>query len=251
MYIHCRSWLFPCGHGVWTCTTELAYWEPGCPSVYPQTTAPPPGDCRMVGGACQFTNTTLECTTRLNSCQGYQCVSASDVTESPGCAFGGQYPQPDELCLPINGTCQWYDPCVSWPGFCQSGYRCGSIDQYYQFMFGPQPICVPRPPNWVRPPPPGECTVTNGQCQWNSKWLIWDQLCRCYYSHKTLYICTCAGYLALVMVGIKYCPTTCGVCHKVYYVYIPGRPDCYGLSQTSVIHYPLSCTMINLHNLRV
>ena len=171
-----RSWLFPCGHGVWTCTTEAEYWgfvygpQPGCPSTFPQTTAPPPGECQVVDGVCQFTNQTLECSTQLNTCQGYQCGSVSDNTERPpGCSFGGQYPEPDELCLPVNGSCQWYNPCTSWVGHCWSGYTCGSLDQYYQFRLGPQPICVPPPPGWVRPDPPGECTVTNGQCHWNSK----------------------------------------------------------------------------------
>lgn len=173
----CRSWLFPCGEGRWTCTTDESYWQfrygpqPGCPAIYPQTTAPPPGDCQMVDGMCQFTNATLECTTWLNSCLGYQCGSTSEYSAflaSPGpvCSFGGQYPQPDDLCLPINGTCQWYNPCRSWRGFCLSGYNCGTADQYYQFRFGPQPLCAP---GWVESDPPGECAVRNGQCDWYSK----------------------------------------------------------------------------------
>ena len=184
-YFVCRSWLFPCGSGTWTCTTDEQYWrfrrgpQPGCPAVYPQTTAPPPGDCQMVDGTCQFTNDTLECTTWLNSCQGYRCGSTSEYNAflaSPGpvCPFGGQYPQPDDICLPINGSCQWYNPCRTWRGFCLSGYNCGTAAQYYQFIFGPQPICALPPPGWVEPEPPGDCAVRNGQCEWYSKFTVYN-----------------------------------------------------------------------------
>lgn len=189
-----RSWLFPCGEGRWTCSTDEAFWrfrygpQPGCPAIYPQTTGPPPGDCRPVDGMCQFTNATLECTTWLNSCRGYQCGSTSEYNAflaSPGpvCSFGGQYPQPDDLCLPINGTCQWYNPCRTWRGFCLSGYNCGTADRYYQFRFGPQPLCALPPPGWVEPEPPGECAVRNGQCDWYSKLITYM------YVHVNLAFC--------------------------------------------------------------
>ena len=128
----------------------------------------------MVDGVCQFTNASQDCTTWLNTCQGYQCGTESEYRAfltAPGavCPFGGQYPQPDDICVPINDTCQWYNPCRSWRGFCYSGYNCGTTDQYYQFLFGPQPSCAPPPPGWVEPIPPGECAVRNGQCDWYSK----------------------------------------------------------------------------------
>lgn len=148
--------------------------------MYPLTTAPPPGECQVVDGQCQFTNTTLECTTWLNTCRGYQCGTVAEYQaflEAPGatCSFGGQYPQPDDLCVPINNTCQWYNPCRAWRGFCWSGYNCGTTDQYYRFILGPQPLCSLPPPGWVEPHPPGECAVMNGGCNWYSKFLqMWQ-----------------------------------------------------------------------------
>ena len=173
--------MFPCGHGIWTCGTEEQYWrfhhgpQPECPAVYPLTTAPPPGECLMVNGACQFTNASLECATWLNSCQGYQCGSMSEWQGAAPDTMC-QYPLPDELCLPINNTCQWYNPCRSWRGFCQSGYNCGTADQYYQFLFGPQPPCPLPPSGWVPPDPPGECAMRNGQCDWYSKLFLSNHL---------------------------------------------------------------------------
>ena len=173
--------MLPCENGTWTCGSDEQYWRfrlygsrISCPVPYPQTTAPPPGECEVVNGVCQFTNASLECATWLNSCTGYQCGSVSEYgafLEAPGpaCPLGSQYPEPDDLCIPINDTCQWYNPCRSWRGFCWAGYNCGANAQYYQFILGPQPLCSPPPPGWVPPLPPGNCAVRSGQCDWYSK----------------------------------------------------------------------------------
>ena len=169
--------MWPCEGGEWRCTSEETYGrfnfgpQPGCPTL-PITVPQPSGKCRLVKGICQYTNSSLECATWVPSGDyRYICGSVAErdqALESKG-SFIGNPPVPDQLCLPINGTCQWYNPCRFWKGFCSSPYRCGSIDDYLAFQFGPQPLCAPPPKGWVTPIPPGECIITDKQCRWSSK----------------------------------------------------------------------------------
>ena len=176
-----RPWLFPCGKGSWVCTSEAAYWsfifgpKPGCPSQYPQTTAPPPGDCRLVNGVCQFTESMLKCKTWVDQLSGNKCGSVTEYvafTKSYGAVVPkgfGQYPPPNQLCLPENGSCRWYDPCVSWREFCTKDSVCGSADEYYAFVYGPRPPCPVVPPGRIPTEPPGQCAIDNDHCDWYGK----------------------------------------------------------------------------------
>ena len=169
-----RSWLFPCGRGSWVCTTEADYWhfifgpQPECPSIYPQTTAPPPGECRMVEGQCKFTDSTLTCKTWVEPLSGNKCGTVSEYdafTKRHGAVDVkgfGQYPPPNQLCLPVNSSCEWYDPCLSWTELCTGDNVCGSADDYYVFLYGPKPSC-PVPIPLERP---GECHMKNDYCDW-------------------------------------------------------------------------------------
>ena len=169
--------MWPCEGGEWRCTSEETYGrfkfgpQPGCPTL-PITVPPPSGKCRLVNGICQYTISSLECTTWVPSNDyRYTCgsVEERDQVSETNRRFIGNPPVPDQLCLPINGMCQWYNPCRFWKGFCSSPYHCGSIDDYLAFQFGPQPRCVAPPKGWVLPIPPGDCIITDQQCRWSSK----------------------------------------------------------------------------------
>ena len=175
-----RAWLFPCEEGSWVCTTEAAYWgfmfgpQPDCPSLHPHTTPPPPGECQLVNGTCQFSHSTLKCKTWVDQLNGNKCGS---VTEYRAFVKGnglsvpqgfGQYPAPNQLCLPLNNTCQWYDPCLSWRGHCTNDNICGSADEYYAFLYGPLSSCPPSP-RPIPSDPPGQCAIRKDHCDWYGK----------------------------------------------------------------------------------
>ena len=148
--------------------------QPDCPSLHPHTTPPPPGECQLVNGTCQFTHSTLKCETWVDQFNGNKCGS---VTEYRAFVKGngllvpqgfGQYPAPNQLCLPLNNTCQWYDPCLSWRGHCTNDNICGSADEYYAFLYGPPPSCPP-PPGPIPSDPPGQCAIKKDNCDWYGK----------------------------------------------------------------------------------
>ena len=175
--------MFPCGRGTWVCTTEAAYWgfiygpQPECPAVYPQTTAPPPGECRLVNGACKFTDSELSCKAWVDLQNGNKCGNVSEYvefTKSSGSLAPkgfGQYPPPNQLCLPVNETCQWYDPCLYWRDeFCAGDFTCGSADEYYAFLYGHRPSCTPPSPGQMPPAAPlGQCAIKKDMCDWYGK----------------------------------------------------------------------------------
>lgn len=176
-----RAWVFPCGRGSWICTTEAAYWafiygpKPECPALYPQTTSPPPGECQIVAGVCQFTTSASNCKAWVDPLNGNKCGSVSEYVAFTN-KYGSlnlkgfsQYPAPNQLCLPINSTCQWYDPCLCWRGFCTTDYICGSADEYYAFLYGPRPSCTLLPPGLIPYAPPGQCAITKERCNWYSR----------------------------------------------------------------------------------
>ncbi len=167
----------------WECTSVEEYVRHntrGCP-VYamddstdtppPTTPPPPPGRCLLVNDVCQFdTSSTLRCAFRQSqagSCQ-YRCMEANGaIIPDTNCTSSG-YPPPDSLCIPIDGQCREYNPCKFWKGFCSAPYRCGTLDDYYKFRFGPQPSCAQPPAGFVEPEPPGECVLHNNTCSWSS-----------------------------------------------------------------------------------
>ena len=181
-----REWIQPCLEARWVCGSEEQYWRSrlgpqlGCPVREGDPPTPPPGlKCRVVDGTCQYTNSDLECTRWVPDCHfSYTCGSVQErqrTANSSNCGpplFNQPPPLPDELCLPINNTCQWYNPCRYWRGHCQAPYYCGTADQFYMHQFGPQPLCALPPEGWVEPQPPGECVVRDQSCQWSSEYII-------------------------------------------------------------------------------
>lgn len=145
---------------------------PRCPtSNSDPVPTPPPGQCRPVDGVCQYAQPIVTCDVWVPDCDyRYTCgtVEERERTTNRCGNFGQMPPDPDMLCIPVNDTCQWYNPCRYWRGFCLSGYQCGTVDQYYRWLFGPQPLCAYPPEGWVEPQPPGECVVQDQQCGWSS-----------------------------------------------------------------------------------
>ena len=193
-YLLCRAWLYPCEGSSWICTTEAAYWKykfhvpgsvPDCPTVYPNPRPPPPpGECQLVNNTCKFTESTLKCNASVEQLHGNKCGPmhvtenfASDSVKSNGFSAPkgiGQYPPPNQLCLPINNSCQWYNPCISWKGLFTDGNVCGSLDEYYAFLYG-QPsqstlhseqISISKDTDTD---PPGQCAIRNDHCDWYGK----------------------------------------------------------------------------------
>ena len=137
------------------------------------TTPPSPsGECAVVNGTCVFTDSAPNCTSWLSLCERqYHCTTEEErmnkTSEESNCSLGNQVPAPDSLCEPMNGSCQWYNPCRTWRGHCWAGYQCGSESDYWNFVNGPQPLCSLPPPGWQIPVPPGKCIVQDGQCGWS------------------------------------------------------------------------------------
>ena len=162
----CKQWVDHCT-GEHHCTAgSTNSTPPSCNPLIPDNLTPAPGVCTFINGSCKFVN---PCVTWNKECYGtdYQCTDKEHYNFQ-NCTFRPPPPPPKEECLPINGTCQQYNPCRMWPGFCGSPYQCITDIQYYRYTHGPQPIC-PLPWPKPRPNPPGECIYQNGQCIWSSK----------------------------------------------------------------------------------
>ena len=186
LYLHCRAWLYPCEGSFWVCTAEADYWKfmfhvpgarPDCPTVYPNPTPPrPQGECQLVNGTCKFIDSTLKCKTWVELGYGNQCGQVTEYfafVKSKGLSAPkglGQYPPPNQLCLPINNSCQWYDPCISWKGLFTDGNICGSLDDYYAFLYGQPPSYTPLSGQIPQDAnPPGQCAIRKDRCDWYGK----------------------------------------------------------------------------------
>ena len=184
MYIRFRSWIFPCENGVYQCTTQDQFYsftfgfQLGCPNVFNSTATPPPATtCTLeeYDETCSFVAGAPTCVSWLRGCSlQYSCTTEeeySTVTEEEGdmvCSFPALAPpSPDSICIPVNDTCQWHNPCRVWQNWCGGDYICGSEAQYAAFIHGPQPICLPPPENATEPVPEGECVYQSGQCEWS------------------------------------------------------------------------------------
>lgn len=178
----CRAYRSPCGAQEFVCNTEENYQrsrtgpQPGCPVTFP----PAPSsveDCLLINGSCQFvSNSSVSgCRTWLPECEvHYRCGSEEDYAnflaqEPETCSSTGDVPPPNAICIPLEGFCQWYNPCRSWQPHCSSTNRCGTLSEYWAFVYGPIPWCLPFDPP---PDPPGECIVQNETCVWSSKLCI-------------------------------------------------------------------------------
>ena len=166
----CVAWVDRCtgehhctaGGGNSTNTSTLT--PPNCYPPIPADLTPAPGVCTHINGSCQFVD---PCVTWNKYCYGadYQCT---EQPRNSSCQYhpASPPPPPKEECLPINGSCQQYNPCRKWPGFCGGPYQCITDIQYYRYTHGPQPGC-PEPLH--HPIPPGECIYQHGECVWSSE----------------------------------------------------------------------------------
>ena len=131
-------------------------------------------------GQCQFTDSTLKCKAWEDGYNGNKCSSKSEYVqltkssddENVAVKGFGDYPPPNQLCLPVNNSCQWYDPCLSWRDVCTNDNVCGSADEYYIHLYGPQPSCSALPPGQIPRPtdPPGQCAIRKDHCDWYGKY---------------------------------------------------------------------------------
>ena len=175
-----RSWIFPCAGGVYQCTSQSIYAsfifgpQLGCPSLPNMTATLPPGTtCSLANNSCSFVADAQTCVSWLSGCDyQYSCTTEVEFTtavEEESCSFPfyPQPPSPSSVCVPVNGSCEWYNPCRSWQGWCGGEYQCGTEAQYAYFLNGPQPLCVAPAPNATEPVPAGECVYRDGQCLWS------------------------------------------------------------------------------------
>ena len=153
---------------------------PSCHPMLPPDFTPAPGVCTFTNGTCQFVNPCIMWNNDCNYGADYQCIARKNH-QPQNCSYYQQPPPPPkDECFPINGTCQQYNPCRKWAGFCNGPYQCLTDVEYYKKMHGPQPICLPNTPE--QPPlPPGECIYQRGQCVWSSKY------CNTYYQQSNLH----------------------------------------------------------------
>ena len=153
---------------------------PDCPTVYPNPTSPPPpGDCQLVNDTCKFIDSSLKCNASIDPYNGNKCVPVTDPESvktnglSAQAKGFGQYPPPNQLCLPINNSCQWYNPCISWKGLFTDGNICGSLDEYYAFLYGPPSSFTSESlsrQTLQDTDPPGQCAIRNDRCGWYGKY---------------------------------------------------------------------------------
>ena len=166
----CKQWVDHCT-GEHHCTAgSTNSTPPSCHPLIPDNLTPAPGVCTFINGSCKFVNPCVTWNPN-EDCYGtdYQCTDKEHYHHHNCTYYEPRPPPPKEECLPINGTCQQYNPCRVWPGFCGGPYQCITDIQYYRYTHEPQPECpVPVPP---RPDPPGECIYQHGQCVWSSKFI--------------------------------------------------------------------------------
>ena len=186
-----RGWLAPCDGGH-KCTAQGEYIgylsgpRPGCPILQDFNFTQPEGTCVLLNNECTFSTVAPTCVSWLPDCSTqYRCTTEevySNRTTVESTCFRITPPTPDSVCVPVNDSCQWHNPCTIWKGFCEGdGYTCGSEVDFAAFINGPHPICAAPPvfpPNPFepviptpisQPAPVGECLYHNGQCEWSRK----------------------------------------------------------------------------------
>ena len=190
-----REGLFPCGEGQSTCLTQDDYAastigpQPGCPIIENPSPTPPSGVCALLNNKCSFSDIAPTCVSWLRNCasqyscstrEEYEALSSQEILCS---FFGFEPPTPTTVCVPVNDSCERYDPCAIWQGHCFGEYMCGSEAEYAAFRHGPTPICAappaplapvfgqpePTPEPVSLPMPEGECLYRDGECQWSGE----------------------------------------------------------------------------------
>lgn len=192
----CREW--DCQSRGWVCTSIEDYVryqhkpQLHCPTLNLDPPTSPSGQCRLVNGSCQYTWPTVVC---------YAWIPIGDYRYTCGNGTGrnrnnisgvASTPTPDMFCEPVNNTCQWYKPCRYWMNHCLPGYQCGTMEEYYQFLFGP--CGVPPEGGWTgSAPPPGDCVLVEGQqCGWSDcvaflDWCHGSWMCGTQYDRSVYY----------------------------------------------------------------
>jgi hypothetical protein len=185
----CRTWISPCLGGVYLCSSQDIYArsfvgpQPACPSLQNATATPPPGVCSPANDSCAFVPDAPTCVSWLSNCDHqYSCTTEEGFTaaveEGQDCyPITPRPPSPSSVCIPANGSCEWYNPCRKWQGWCNGAYQCGTEEEYAFFVNGPQPLCVLPPENATQPVPAGECVYQDGQCAW-SECVSWRSPCQ-------------------------------------------------------------------------
>ena len=176
----CRAWINHCSdYQQYVCTTEEQYQlfllesaSLRCQNVSTTPNPSPLGVCMLINGSCQFTSIVPTCATWQVGCTPeYACGTLQQYENTISCPYLlGTPPSPEEICTPIELSCNWFQPCHSWQDHCNGPYQCGTLSEYWTFMNSPQPSCA-RTSSDVYRIPPGECIVQDGHCSWSSKWL--------------------------------------------------------------------------------
>ncbi len=184
----CRAWRQSCFSQDWVCSSEEAYQRFNAGSKRDclvldnsNYTGTPPGDCVVINGVCDFTESAARCRSWFPVCEysarcGSELEYAQYVNESAlagagvdGCSSTGGVPPLTNVCTLIDGACQWYDPCREWNDTrCSNGFMCGSHSDYWQYELDATTPC-PSPDPTPSDSPPGSCVLQGEQCGWSGE----------------------------------------------------------------------------------
>ena len=171
----CRAWLDSCRDGLYVCTTEEQFLidSARCQNDSANPVPSPPEECMLVNGSCLFTSNVPTCATWQVDCTSeYACGTLQQYESTLSCPYLlGTPPPPEEMCMPLEERCNWFQPCRSWQSYCNGEYVCGTLSEYWTFMNSPHPACTLTSANIFRIPP-GKCIVQDGHCAWSSKCIM-------------------------------------------------------------------------------
>ena len=141
-----RQWRFPCGDMPYRCTSHDEYQQfvmgpqLRCPVYENSTSLLPPGQCVLSNNTCQFSSDAPTCATWISYCSlPYQCGTQEELDSLPtaqtNCPLMLDIPPPDMTCEPIDGQCQWYNPCRKWRQHCRYCMHALRLTIIYRYIF--------------------------------------------------------------------------------------------------------------------